>query len=67
MIELTRPQIEYLSSQRLGRLATAGANGKPHVVPRPFGTTLISAPSTSADSPSGVRGTQESTVQRPNP
>jgi len=36
MIELTRPQIEYLSSQRLGRLATAGANGKPHVVPTSF-------------------------------
>jgi len=36
MIELTRPQIEYLSSQRLGRLATAGVNGKPHVVPTSF-------------------------------
>jgi pyridoxamine 5'-phosphate oxidase family protein len=36
MIELTRPQIVYLSSQRLGRLATAGANGKPHVVPTSF-------------------------------
>jgi pyridoxamine 5'-phosphate oxidase family protein len=36
MIELTAPQIEYLSSQRLGRIATAGADGKPHVVPTSF-------------------------------
>jgi pyridoxamine 5'-phosphate oxidase family protein len=34
--ELTNPQIEYLSGQRLGRLATAGADGKPHVVPTSF-------------------------------
>jgi pyridoxamine 5'-phosphate oxidase family protein len=26
-------EIEYLHSQRLGRLATVGADGKPHVVP----------------------------------
>jgi pyridoxamine 5'-phosphate oxidase family protein len=36
MIELTRPQIEYLSSQPLGRVATTGADGKPHVVPTSF-------------------------------
>ena len=36
MIELTAPQIDYLSSQRLGRIATAGADGKPHVVPTSF-------------------------------
>ena len=36
MIELTRPQIEYLSSQLLGRVATTGADGKPHVVPTSF-------------------------------
>jgi pyridoxamine 5'-phosphate oxidase family protein len=34
--ELTNPQIEYLSGQRLGRLATTGADGKPHVVPTSF-------------------------------
>ena len=36
MIGLTDAQIEYLSSQRLGRIATAGADGKPHVVPTSF-------------------------------
>ena len=36
MIELTPAQIEYLASQRLGRIATAGADGKPHVVPTSF-------------------------------
>lgn len=34
--ELTDSQIEYLASQRLGRLATAGADRKPHVVPTSF-------------------------------
>jgi pyridoxamine 5'-phosphate oxidase family protein len=33
---LTTAQIEYLASQRLGRLATAGADHKPHVVPVSF-------------------------------
>jgi pyridoxamine 5'-phosphate oxidase family protein len=36
MIELTPAQIEYLTTQRLGRLATAGADRKPHVVPTSF-------------------------------
>ena len=36
MVELTKPQIEYLSSQLLGRIATTGADGKPHVVPTSF-------------------------------
>jgi pyridoxamine 5'-phosphate oxidase family protein len=36
MIELTTAQIEYLATQPLGRLATAGADGKPHVVPTSF-------------------------------
>ena len=36
MSELTAAQIEYLASQRLGRVATAGADGKPHVVPTSF-------------------------------
>lgn len=31
--KLTAAQIEYLASQLLGRLATAGADRKPHVVP----------------------------------
>ena len=33
---LTAPHIEYLASQLLGRLATAGADHKPHVVPTSF-------------------------------
>jgi pyridoxamine 5'-phosphate oxidase family protein len=36
MTTLTRAQIEYLGSQRLGRLATAGADRKPHVVPTSY-------------------------------
>lgn len=36
MTELTNAQIEYLASQRLGRIATAGADRKPHVVPTSF-------------------------------
>lgn len=36
MVELTSAQIEYLASQRLGRIATAGADHKPHVVPTSF-------------------------------
>jgi pyridoxamine 5'-phosphate oxidase family protein len=36
MADLTDPQIEYLASQRLGRLATAGPDHKPHVVPTSF-------------------------------
>ena len=31
--KLSAAQIEYLASQLLGRLATAGADRKPHVVP----------------------------------
>jgi pyridoxamine 5'-phosphate oxidase family protein len=34
--ELSAPLIEYLAGQRLGRLATAGADHKPHVVPTSF-------------------------------
>jgi pyridoxamine 5'-phosphate oxidase family protein len=33
MAELTNAQIDYLAGQRLGRIATAGMDGKPHVVP----------------------------------
>lgn len=36
MVELTPLQIEYLAGQRLGRIATAGADRKPHVVPTSF-------------------------------
>ena len=34
--ELTAAHVEYLASQRLGRLATAGLDHKPHVVPTSF-------------------------------
>jgi len=36
MSAFTPDEIEYLSSQRLGRLATVGADGQPHVVPTGF-------------------------------
>jgi pyridoxamine 5'-phosphate oxidase family protein len=36
MTELSAAQVEYLAGQRLGRIATAGVNGKPHVVPTSF-------------------------------
>src|SRR5919202_1222730 len=36
MTDLTPAQIEYVGGQRLGRLATAGADHKPHVVPTSF-------------------------------
>jgi pyridoxamine 5'-phosphate oxidase family protein len=36
MAELTNTHIEYLNGQRLGRIATAGTDGKPHVVPTSF-------------------------------
>ena len=36
MAELTSAQIEYLASQPLGRIATAGPDHKPHVVPTSF-------------------------------
>jgi pyridoxamine 5'-phosphate oxidase family protein len=36
MAELTPAQVDYLAGQRLGRLATAGADGRPHVVPTSF-------------------------------
>jgi pyridoxamine 5'-phosphate oxidase family protein len=36
MPELTPAQIDYLASQRLGRIATAGADHKPHVVPTTY-------------------------------
>jgi pyridoxamine 5'-phosphate oxidase family protein len=36
MAELTPAQISYLESQRLGRIATTGADHKPHVVPTSF-------------------------------
>jgi pyridoxamine 5'-phosphate oxidase family protein len=36
MTTFTAAQIEYLDSQRLGRIATTGADGKPHVVPTSF-------------------------------
>jgi len=36
MAELTAAQISYLASQLLGRLATAGADSRPHVAPMSF-------------------------------
>jgi pyridoxamine 5'-phosphate oxidase family protein len=36
MTALTPAQIDYLAGQRLGRIATAGADGRPHVVPTSF-------------------------------
>lgn len=36
MSTFTEKEIEYLRSQRLGRLATAGSDGSPHVVPVGF-------------------------------
>src|SRR2546425_7337871 len=36
MSAFTEQEIEYLRSQRLARIATAGPNGQPHVVPVSF-------------------------------
>jgi pyridoxamine 5'-phosphate oxidase family protein len=36
MTKLSQAQIDYLATQRLGRVATTGADGKPHVVPTSF-------------------------------
>lgn len=36
MIELNQAQIAYLGSQLLGRIATAGVDHRPHVVPTSF-------------------------------
>src|ERR1700761_3123738 len=36
MSDFTDKEIEYLAGQRLGRIATVGADGQPHVVPTTF-------------------------------
>ena len=36
MASLSNAQISYLTSQRLGRIATTGTDNKPHVVPTSF-------------------------------
>src|SRR5579862_1925114 len=36
MSVFTDSEIEYLAGQRLGRIATVGADGQPHVVPTSF-------------------------------
>src|SRR6202034_477095 len=36
MSVFTDKEIEYLAAQRLGRIATVGADGQPHVVPTSF-------------------------------
>jgi len=36
MSAFTEKELEYLTSQRLGRIGTVGADGQPHVVPTGF-------------------------------
>src|ERR1700749_3743276 len=36
MSVFTEKEIDYLAGQRLGRIATVGADGQPHVVPTSF-------------------------------
>jgi pyridoxamine 5'-phosphate oxidase family protein len=36
MSAFTELEIEYMAGQRLGRIATVGADGQPHVVPTTF-------------------------------
>ena len=36
MGSFTTAEVEYLQSQRLGRLATVGADGQPHIIPVTF-------------------------------
>ncbi len=36
MSVFTEAEIEYLNSQRLGRMATVGADGQPHIIPVTF-------------------------------
>jgi len=36
MSVFTDSELDYLAGQRLGRIATVGANGQPHVVPTSF-------------------------------
>jgi pyridoxamine 5'-phosphate oxidase family protein len=36
MSAFTELEIEYMAGQRLGRIATVGADGQPHVVPTSF-------------------------------
>lgn len=39
MSAFTDEELEFLNEQRLGRLATVGPNGQPHVVPVGFSST----------------------------
>lgn len=36
MVDFSPAERDYLHTQRLGRIATAGADGRPHVVPTSF-------------------------------
>ena len=36
MSTFTQAEIEYMATQKLGRVATVGKNGQPHVVPTSF-------------------------------
>ena len=65
MTELTAAQMDYLSSQLLGRIATTGADGKPHVVPTSFRYNAISAPSTSGGTTSRRRRSTETSKLNP--
>jgi nitroimidazol reductase NimA-like FMN-containing flavoprotein (pyridoxamine 5'-phosphate oxidase superfamily) len=38
-MDFTEPELEFLRSQRIGRLATVGPSGWPHVVPVMFALT----------------------------
>jgi len=38
-MDFTEPEVEFLRSQRIGRLATVGPSGWPHVVPVIFALT----------------------------
>ena len=45
MSVFTGKELEYLAEQRLGRIATVGPDGQPHVVPTSFRYNPIMTPS----------------------
>lgn len=58
MSVFTDKELQYLQSARLGRLATVGADGMPHVVPTSFRYNRRTTPSISAVTTSaGARST----------
>ena len=46
MSVFTDKELDYLNGQRLGRIATVGADGQPHVVPTSFRYNPTTTPST---------------------